>query len=82
MTATNEIEAPARDEADEDLDRILGDQLLFTIRDTAKLLNVSTPTVYRAMGRGALPFVKNGNRRNITRPVIKRRIREGLGPLT
>jgi excisionase family DNA binding protein len=82
MTATNEIEASAWDEADEDLDRILGDQLLFTIRDAAKLLNVSTPTVYRAMGRGTLPFVKNGNRRNITRPVMKRRIREGLGPLT
>jgi excisionase family DNA binding protein len=81
MSIANESEALAQNEADEDLDRILGSRALFPIRVAAELLNVSMPTMYRAMGKGVLPFVKNGNRRNITRPVMKNRLREGLGPL-
>jgi excisionase family DNA binding protein len=82
MPLDSESKALARDEDGADLDRILGDKPLYTVTETARILGVSTPTCYRAMRKGSLPWVWNGDRRNITRPVLKRRAREGLGRLT
>ena len=39
------------------------------------------PTLYRAMRLGRIPYVMNGNRRALTRPVMKRLLREGVGQL-
>jgi len=69
------------DEAAADLDRLLGDHALFMLNEVSKKLRVSMPTLYRAMRLGRIPYVMNGNRRALTRPVLKRLLREGVGQL-
>src|SRR5271166_445436 len=69
------------DEAAADLDRILGDHALFMLNEASKKLRISMPTLYRAMRLGRIPYVMNGNRRALTRPVMKRLLREGVGQL-
>ena len=80
MTTTLEI-ASARAEEIADLDRILGDHALFMLNEVSKKLRVSMPTLYRAMRLGRIPYVMNGNRRALMRPVMKRLLREGVGQL-
>jgi hypothetical protein len=81
MTTTLEI-ASARAEESADLDRILGDHALFMLNEVSKKLRISMPTLYRAMRSGRVPYVMNGSRRALTRPVMKRLLREGVGQLT
>jgi hypothetical protein len=69
------------DEAGADLDRILGEHALFMLNEASKKLRISMPTLYRAMRLGRIPYVMNGNRRALTRPVMKRLLREGVGQL-
>ena len=69
------------DEAAADLDRILGDHALFMLNEACRKLRISMPTLYRAMRLGRIPYVMNGNRRALTRPVMKRLLREGVGQL-
>jgi hypothetical protein len=71
-----------QDEAAADLDRLLGDNALFMLNEARGKLRVSMPTLYRAMRAGRVPYVMNGSRRALTRPVMKRLLREGLGPIT
>ena len=66
-------------EAAVDLDRILGDTALFMLNEARPKLRVSMPTLYRAMRAGRIPYVWVGSRRAITRPVMKRLLREGIG---
>jgi excisionase family DNA binding protein len=80
MRTPNEIQASAPDEATADLDRILGDDALFLLNEASKRLRLSMPTIYRAMRLGRIPFVMVGSRRAITRPVMKRLLREGIPP--
>jgi hypothetical protein len=74
--------ASAEDEAAADLDRILGDNALFMLNEARPKLRVSMPTLYRAMRVGRIPYVWVGCRRAITRPVMKRLLREGIGRIT
>jgi excisionase family DNA binding protein len=71
----------AQDEDVADLDRILGDHALFLLTEACRKLRISMPTLYRAMRSGRIPYVMNGNRRALTRPVMKRLLREGVGQL-
>jgi hypothetical protein len=67
------------DEATADLDRILGDHALFMLNEACRKLRISMPSIYRGMRAGRIPYVWVGSRRAITRPVMKRLLREGLG---
>jgi hypothetical protein len=80
MTTSLEI-ASTRAEENADLDRILGDHALFKLNEVSKKLRISMPTLYRAMRSGRVPYVMNGGRRALTRPVMKRLLREGVGQL-
>ena len=62
MLDNAEVEAAA------DLDRILGDTLLFMLNEARPKLRVSMPTLYRAMRAGRIPYVWVGSRRAITPP--------------
>jgi hypothetical protein len=68
-----------QDEVAADLDRLLGDNALFKLNEASRKLRVSMPTLYRAMRAGRVPYVMNGSRRALTRPVMKRLLREGIG---
>jgi hypothetical protein len=72
----------AEDESAADLDRILGDTALFMLSEARPKLRVSMPTLYRAMRAGRIPYVWVGSRRAITRPVMKRLLREGIGRIS
>jgi hypothetical protein len=68
------------DEAAADLDRILGDEALFMLNEACRKLRISMPSIYRGMRAGRIPYVWIGSRRAITRPVMKRLMRNGVGP--
>jgi hypothetical protein len=70
------------DEATADLDRILGDHALFMLNEACRKLRISIPSVYRGMRAGRIPYVWVGSRRAITRPVMKRLMRNGVGPFS
>jgi hypothetical protein len=72
----------AEDESVADLDRILGDTALFMLNEAQPKLRISMPTLYRAMRAGRVPYVWVGSRRAITRPVMKRLLREGIGRIS
>jgi hypothetical protein len=72
----------AEDEAAADLDRILGDNALFMLNEARPKLRISMPTLYRAMRAGRVPYVWVGSRRAITRLVMKRLLREGIGRIS
>jgi hypothetical protein len=72
----------AEDEAAADLDRILDDNALFMLNEARPKLRISMPTLYRAMRAGRIPYVWIGSRRAITRPVMKRLLREGIGRIS
>jgi hypothetical protein len=80
MSITTQIKSPAH-EADDDLERLLGDKALFDLRAPQTLGGPSQPTLNRARRAGLLPVVKNGNRTLLTRATVKRILTEGLGPI-
>jgi hypothetical protein len=82
MTATLNIEAPVRGAEDDGLDRILGDGALFMINEACPKLKISRPSMYRGMANGSIPFVWIGTRRALTRSVMKRLMRNGVGPFS
>jgi excisionase family DNA binding protein len=82
MTTTTKIKASGPDEETSDFDLVLGSNGLFRLAEVAQALRVSIPTLYRAMRAGRVPYVMNGSRRALTRPVMKRLLREGIGPIS
>jgi hypothetical protein len=72
---------PSTGLGDDDLDRILGDRMLFDLRAPHTFGGPSSPTLYRALRAGLLPVVKNGNRTMLTRATMKKILTEGLGPI-
>jgi excisionase family DNA binding protein len=81
MSATYKTEAQVTDEETADIDHVLGSSGLFRLAEAAQKLRVSMPTMYRAMRAGRIPYIMNGSRRALTRPVMKRLLREGIGPI-
>jgi hypothetical protein len=59
-------------EPDADLDRLLGDKLLFDLKAPQTFGGPSKPSIYRARDAGLVEFVKNGNRSMLTRETMKR----------
>ena len=51
---------------------------LFTVQETARLLRVSVPTIYRWVRLGVLDSRKLGRKRLITKGAIERALREGV----
>jgi hypothetical protein len=82
MTATVNIEAPPGDAEDDGLDGILGDEALFKINEACPKLKISRPSMYRGMANGSIPFVWIGTRRALTRSVMRRLMRNGVGPFS
>jgi hypothetical protein len=66
---------------DPDVDRILGDKLLFEIKDPQKYGGPSPPTIYRAARAGKVELVKNGESTRLTRATMKRLLIAGIGPV-
>ena len=79
MSITPDIDA--QDEPGADLERILGDKLLFDLRAPQAFGGPSSPTLYRALNAGLLPVVKNGNRTMLTRATMKKILLKGLGAI-
>jgi hypothetical protein len=80
MSITDQIKSPAHG-ADDDLDRLLGDKMLFDFRAPQTYGGPSSPTIYRAWRHGLIDVVKNGNRSMLTRATMKKILTEGLGPI-
>ena len=57
---------------------ILGDNPLFELAETARIL-IAPPSIYRRMGEGRIPYIRVGSRRAITRAVIVL-AKEGVRP--
>jgi hypothetical protein len=81
MSLANIRKAPLVAEVDDDLDRILGDTALFKVRDSARILRMSEPTLYRAMRLGRIEYVWLGGRRAITRKTMRRLLQNGVGAI-
>jgi excisionase family DNA binding protein len=81
LRATFLASVSAQEEDAADLDRILGDDALFRLNEVSRKLRISMPTLYRGMRMGRIPFVRVGSRRALTRPVLKRLLREGMGQI-
>jgi hypothetical protein len=61
------------------IDRYLGDQYAFSVRETAKVFNRSTKWVLTKTSNGTLKAVWLDRQRIITRPTIVAALREGFG---
>jgi Helix-turn-helix domain len=57
--------------------RILGDQLLFSVNETAKVLRRSRNWIYVEMRKKHLNFIPANKRRRVTRAEIERHLRQG-----
>ena len=61
---------------------LLGDKLVFSVKDMQRITGKSRPWVYRAMRAGKLPYIRNGDQRFCTREIAERVAREGVGRIT
>jgi hypothetical protein len=66
------------EELDAELDRILGDRLLFDLNEPQRYGGPSVPTLYRLRRDGFVEFVKSGCRSKLTRPMMKRILGKGV----
>jgi hypothetical protein len=69
------------DKAEAELDRILGDRVLFKLKSLQKFGGPSVQTLYRAARLGIIELVKNGSSTDLTRETTKRILLKGLGPV-
>ena len=60
---------------------VLGDKLVFSVKDMQRLTGKSRPWVYRAMRAGKLPYIMNGDQRFCTRETAEHVARKGVGPI-
>ena len=67
-----------RSELDAELDRILGDKLLFDLTEPQKYGGPSVPTLYRMRRGGLLDFTKSGGLSKLNRPTMKRLLGRGV----
>jgi hypothetical protein len=58
---------------------LLGDRMLFSNDETAKILGKSLPWLYRMQAAGLIQYVHYGGRRATKRRVIARVLTEGVG---
>jgi hypothetical protein len=60
---------------------LLGDKLVFSVKDMQRITGKSRPWVYRAMRAGRLPYIMNGDQRFCTRETAEHVARKGVGPI-
>ena len=66
----------------DDLDRLLGDKMLFDLRSRRRYGGPSRADALSSQARTAfIEVVKNGNRSMLTRATMKKILTEGLGPI-
>jgi hypothetical protein len=51
---------------------LLGDKLVFSVKDMLRVTGKSRAWVYRAMRAGRLPYIMNGDQRFCTRETVRR----------
>jgi hypothetical protein len=68
------------DDLRETVHQVLGNKTLFSVGEFAKNAGKSIPWTYRMMAAGLVPYVINGGRREVTRPVMVRVMTKGVGP--
>ena len=66
------------EELDAELDRILGDRLLFDLTEPQRYGGPSVPTLYRMRLDGVVDFIKSGRRSKLSRTTMKRILGEGV----
>lgn len=71
----------ADEEQDAELDRILGDRLLFDLHEPQRYGGPSVATLYRWRQAGLIGFTKSGALSKLNRPMMKRVCR-GIGLTT
>jgi hypothetical protein len=62
-----------------EIDRLLGDKLLFGMTAPQAFGGPSPATLYRAVRANIFPVVRNGGRTQITRATMKKILLEGVG---
>jgi hypothetical protein len=62
-----------------EIDRLLGDKLLFDMTAPQAFGGPSPATLYRAVRAKIFPVVRNGGRTQITRETMKKILLEGVG---
>jgi hypothetical protein len=67
-----------KSELDAELDRILGERLLFDLTEPRRYGGPSVPTLYRMRRDGLVEFAKSGCRSKLTRPTMKRLLGKGV----
>ena len=66
------------EELDTELERILGDRLLFDLTEPQRYGGPSVPTLYRWRREGQIDFTKSGALSKLTRPTMKRILGKGV----
>lgn len=61
-----------------ELDRILGNKLLFDLPEPQRLGGPSVPSLYRMRRDGLIDFVKSGCRSKLSRQTMKRLLGKGV----
>jgi hypothetical protein len=67
-----------KSELDAELDRILGDRLLFALTEPQHYGGPSVPTLHRWRRAGLIDFVKSGRRSKLSRPTMKGLLGKGV----
>jgi hypothetical protein len=67
-----------KSELDAELDRILGERLLFDLTEPQRYGGPSVPTLYRMRGAGLIDFTKSGGLSKLNRPTMKRLLGRGV----
>jgi hypothetical protein len=66
------------EELDAELDRILGDRLLFDLTEPQRYGGPSVPTIYRWDKAGLIEITKSGGSSKLNRPTMKRILGKGV----
>jgi|SRR5580693_5960791 hypothetical protein len=69
---------PAISPEEEEIDRLLGDQLLFDVTDPQKFGGPSVPVIHRAERAGLIELVRTGGRTKVSRATMKLIMMKGL----
>jgi hypothetical protein len=70
---------PAKSPEEEEIDRLIGDRVLFDVDDPQKFGGPSPPVIYRARRAGMIELVDVGGRTKLSRATMKRLLLKGLG---
>jgi excisionase family DNA binding protein len=62
----------------DDLEKLIGSQLVFTVAEMASLVDRSQATIYRLLRLGLLDFVQIGGSRMFTRAIVLDFLRNGI----